>query len=192
MKNEKNFRVCFENNYKKLLKYLTQSKTKLGINCEDDAKEVISEVFYTLAMKVVVDDTVDVATQFNYAYLQAMCQNKALQRISEKKKHPIESLYLYTSEGEERDVLRKDIVETLWRDDDAEELREAQIAFIEDLLIEKLSDKQLKLVFGKYYEKKSYHDLAIELGYGDETVAKATMWRIMDKIRKLVDYRPAS
>jgi len=193
MKNEKNFRLFFENNYKKLLKYLTRNKATLGIYCEDDAKEVISEVFYTLATNAALDDTVDLAAQFNYTYLQTMCKNKALQKINERNKMPLESLYLNTGEENEESVLRNDVVEAIYAEDaDAEELRAAQIAFMEDLLAEKLTKKQLRLVYGKYYENKTYHDLANELGYCDETVAKATMWRIINRMRKLVDYRTAS
>ena len=55
-----------------------------------------------------------------------------------------------------------------------------------DFALSQLSDKQRRLVCGFYYDHKSMKELADELGFKDETVAKSTKLRAINIMKEVV------
>lgn len=59
-------------------------------------------------------------------------------------------------------------------------------------MMKQLDKKSYELLRLFYYEGKSMKEIAATMGYGTEQVAKTTKYRILNKLRKMINYTPSN
>lgn len=117
-------------------------------------------------------------------FMWGICRNKAMEYGRERaNRYDTDSL----DEAEIEGLPRLDREASEWaQENDRSHLCELRRLALLDRALATLPDKQRRLVRGYYYDGKSMRQLASELGFKDETVAKSTKLRAIRTMQEVV------
>ncbi len=150
-----------------------------------DAEDILQDAWVLLMEKLMMGALPEVPEKLQ-AYMLNVCDKKAHEYLRKKTyEYDETSLDDETMTAEKLESIQKEIQSWVDYIEEQEKARERKISAIEQEIL-KLSPRQRVLLEGYYFENKSMRELAQQLGYKSEDVAKSTKKRIIDLIRATV------
>lgn len=152
---------------------------------EFDAKDILQDAWLLLMEKLTLGTLPDVPERL-LPYMLSVCDKKAHEYLRKR-------VYEYDETSLDDDTLTAERLDSIqeevqsWTDfiEEQEKARERMLDAVEMELL-KLNARQRALLQGYYFENKSMKELAKQLGYKSEDVAKNTKKRILNLIRSTV------
>ncbi|MDL2247604.1 RNA polymerase sigma factor [Bacteroides sp. OttesenSCG-928-J23] len=169
--NKETVSTFFTESREPFIGYLLRHYTSLR---REDAEDLYQESFIALHQNILSGKLTELTSSL-YTYLLRIGINKTNDRLK--------------LSGSKQTC---QLEEHLWSMDE----KIAQMEFIEDEspetekivyeLIEKMESPCKEILFGYYYDKYNMEELALRLGYRDASVAKASKYRCMQKIKNII------
>lgn len=180
----------YTTNTEKLVKQLLKNADKYCIFCIDDAEEIVEESMVELYEQIANQEDADFMSMLTYPLIYTICSRKACKRVSNPWVVMTDSLYKTGGDDEMVEICHQ-VEKCAQAQNAAEYVDDEYKREIAKECIAELSDKKLLLITGFYLEKKSFAELAEELGYRDASVAKAAKCRVMKELATQVEERLA-
>lgn len=181
----------YTTNTEKLVKQLLKNANKYCIFCIDDAEEIVEESMVELYEQIANQEDADFMSMLTYPLIYTICSRKACKRVSNPWVVMTDSLYKTINNEDEKLEISQKVEESAKVLDSEEYVDDEYKREIAKECIAELSDKKLLLITGFYIEKKSFAELAEELGYRDASVAKTAKCRVMKELATQVEERLA-
>ena len=165
----------------KMLELLTK---RYGIP-EFDAKDILQDAWLVLLEKLMVGTLTEKPKNL-LAYMTSICINKAHEYLRKRTYENLETSLDDESILPERlDLIQKEIQSWIDFIEESEKAQQRKMEAIEQA-IRTLNPRQRALLEGYYYDKRTMRELAQQLGYSSEDVAKSTKNRIIKTIRETI------
>lgn len=165
----------------KMLELLTK---RYGIP-EFDAKDILQDAWLVLLEKLMVGTLTEKPKNL-LAYMTSICINKAHEYLRKRTYENLETSLDDESILPERlDLIQKEIQSWIDFIEESEKAQQRKMEAIEQA-IRTLNPRQRALLEGYYYDKRTMRELAQQLGYSNEDVAKSTKNRIIKTIRETI------
>lgn len=151
--------------------------------CHETAEGIWQEAWLVLWTKLSLGEMTELPDNLQ-AWMASTCRFKALEQLR-KTEQDRRAVCLDDGQDEDHSPLAREIWS--WGDfDESQQLTKLHRLELVDRALDSLPPRQKALVVGFYVEGKSMRQLATELGYKSETVAKSTKLRVMQQLTAVV------